>query len=189
MASLRDDTNYLVSGLERSGTSMMMQMLNRGGVSVAFDRSREPDVHNPKGYYELEGGKIINRLIEGTFPFEKYRGTFIKVTAFGLRYLPEGRYKVIYMLRDLDEIMDSMEKMSGEVDRAEEKPAFRRLNRCAKQLLRNRDDIDALMVHYRDVVEQPREEAERVSRFLDGILDVKMGVAAVDPDLYRNVKK
>lgn len=189
MDGLRDDTNYLVSGLERSGTSMMMQVLNRGGVSVAFDRSREPDVHNPKGYYELEGGKIINRLMDGTFPFEKYRGMFVKVTAFGLKYLPQGRYKVIYMLRDLDEIMDSMEKMSGEVDRAGEKPAFRHLNRFAKQLLDDRDDIEVLMVHYRDMVDQPRAEAERVSRFLDGALDVEGGVAAVDPDLYRNVKK
>ncbi len=189
MTSLRDDTNYLVSGLERSGTSMMMQILNRGGVSVAFDRSREADVHNPKGYYELDGGKIINRLIEGSFPFEKYRGTFVKVTAFGLKYLPKGRYKVIYMLRDLDEIMDSMEKMSGEVDRADEKPAFRRLNRFAKQLLNDREDIEVIMVDYRNVVEHPQEETERLDQFLDGALDVEAGVAAVDPDLYRNVKK
>lgn len=189
MEKLRSDTNYLVSGLERSGTSMMMQILAHAGVPVAFDRSREADVHNPKGYYELEGGKIINRLMEGIFPFEKYRSTFVKVTAFGLKFLPPGRYKVIYMLRDLDEIMDSMEKMSGDMDRGEEKPAFRHLNRFAKQLLSDRDDIEALMVQYRDVVEQPRTEIKRVSRFLNDALDVEAGVAAVDPDLYRNVKK
>ena len=189
MGQLRSDTNYLVSGLERSGTSMMMQILAQGGVPVAFDRSREADVHNPKGYYELEGGKIISRLIEGTFPFENYRGTFVKVTAYGLKFLPPGCYKVIYMLRDLDEIMDSMEKMSGDVSREDEKPAFRRLNRFAKDLIRSRDDIDILMVQYSDVVEQPQEETERINRFLDGALDVEEGVAAVDPDLYRNVKK
>ncbi|MBS3773071.1 MAG: sulfotransferase domain-containing protein [Candidatus Thermoplasmatota archaeon] len=189
MGELRSDTNYLVSGLERSGTSMMMQILAHGGLPVAFDRSREPDVHNPRGYYELEGGKIINRLMDGTFPFEKYYGTFIKVTAYGLKFLPKGCYKAVYMLRDLDEIMDSMEKMSGDVRREQEKPAFRHLNRFAKQLLRDRDDIDVLMVQYRDVVEQPREEAARVSRFLEDALDVEEGIAAVDPDLYRNVKK
>ncbi len=189
MQGLRSDTNYLVSGLERSGTSMMMQLLARGGVPVAFDRSREADVHNPKGYYELEGGKIINRLIEGTFPFEKYYGTFVKVTAYGLKFLPPGCYRVIYMLRDLDEIMASMEKMSGDVCRDEEKPAFRHLNRYAKQMLQDRDDIETLMVQYRDVVEQPQEETRRVSRFLDDALDVEAAVAAVDPDLYRNVKK
>ena len=189
MGQLRSDTNYLVSGLERSGTSMMMQILARGGVHVAFDRCREADIHNPKGYYELEGGKIINRLMEGTFPFEEHQGTFIKITAYGLKYLPPGCYKVIYMLRDLDEIMDSMEKMSGDVSREDEKPAFRCLNRFAKDLLRSREDIDVLMVQYSDVVEHPREEIERINRFLDGALDVEEGVAAVDPDLYRNVKK
>ncbi|MFO8132600.1 MAG: nucleotide pyrophosphatase [Thermoplasmatota archaeon] len=189
MGELRSDTTYLVSGLERSGTSMMMQILAHGGVPVAFDRSREADVHNPKGYYELEGGKIINRLMDGTFPFEKYYGTFIKITAYGLKFLPRGCYRAIYMLRDLDEIMDSMEKMSGGIDREQEKPAFRHLNRFAKQLLRDRGDIEVLMVQYRDVVEQPHEEARRVSRFLDGALDVEAGTAAVDPDLYRNVKK
>ena len=67
-------TNYIVSGLERSGTSMMMQILYKGGMPVAFDKSRPPNEHNPKGYYELEGGKVINRLMEGTFPMEKYDG-------------------------------------------------------------------------------------------------------------------
>ena len=60
---LDENINYIVSGLERSGTSMMMQILRSGGLPTAFDESRKPDVNNPKGYYELEGGKIINKLM------------------------------------------------------------------------------------------------------------------------------
>ncbi|HEC89870.1 MAG TPA: nucleotide pyrophosphatase, partial [Thermoplasmatales archaeon] len=114
---LNPEYNYIVSGLERSGTSMLMQALYAGGFPIAFDESRKPDENNPKGYFELEGGKIINRLMEGAFPFEKYRGIFIKITAYGLKFLPTGRYKVIYSERDIEEILDSMEKMMGGKDK------------------------------------------------------------------------
>ncbi len=182
--------NYIVSGLERSGTSMMMQILYLGGMKVAFDTKRKPDEHNPKGYFELEGGKIINRLMEGTFPMEKYDGMVIKVTAYGVKYLPKGfRYKVIYMLRDMDEIMASMSKMIGEELGEEDKKAFERLNKYALKLLEERDDIDYITVKYNDVIENPRREIERVNEFLGGLLNVENAVKAVDPNLYRNRKK
>jgi len=182
-------TNYIVSGLERSGTSMMMQILYRGGMPVAFDKSRPPNEHNPKGYYELEGGKVINRLMEGTFPLEKYEGKFIKITAYGLKFLPRGDYKIIYMVRNLDEIMDSMEKMSGPIDREVEKPLFEKLNRYAMKLIEERGDIDYIIVKYNDVVRNPRREIEKVNEFLGGKLDVDAAVKAVDPKLYRNVRE
>ena len=87
----------IVSGLPRSGTSMMMRMLEAGGMAVVTDNTRKPDVDNPKGYYELEGGKIINKLIAGAFPLEEYRGIFIKITAYGIKFLPSGNYKIIYL--------------------------------------------------------------------------------------------
>jgi hypothetical protein len=68
---LNNEINYSVSGLERSGTSLMMQMLHKGGLPVAFDDSRAADENNPRGYYELEGGKIINCLMDGSL--ENYR--------------------------------------------------------------------------------------------------------------------
>jgi len=181
--------NYIVSGIERSGTSMMMQILYRGGAPVAFDSSRKPDYHNPKGYYELEGGKIISRLMEGSFPMEKYDGRFIKITAYGLRFLPEGEYKIIYMVRNLDEILDSMEKMSGPVDREKEKPLFEKLNRFTIDLMEKREDIEYIVVNHRNVIQNPRKEIERVNDFLDGMLNVDEAVKAVDPKLWRNVRK
>lgn len=182
--------NYIVSGLERSGTSMMMQILKMGGMKVAYDDKRPPDEHNPRGYFELEGGKIINRLIDGSFPIEMYDGMVIKVTAYGLRYLPDGYdYKVIYMLRDIDEIMASMSKMLNENLGDEDRRAFENLNKFALKIMRIREDMKYITVNYRDVIEHPRREIERVNDFLGGVLDVESAVRAVDPALYRNRKE
>jgi len=109
---LDKNTNYIVSGLERSGTSLMMQILEASGIPVAYDELRKPDENNPRGYYELSGGKIIDELRKGTFPLDKYKGKFIKITAWGLKYLPpDGDYDIIYMIRDVDEIVESTIKM------------------------------------------------------------------------------
>lgn len=178
--------NYIVSGLERSGTSMMMQILHKGGTPVAFDEFRQPDYHNPKGYYELEGGKVINKLMEGNFPFEKYRERFVKITAYGLKFLPQGNYKIIYMARNINEVMDSMEKMSGPIDREKEKPLFEKLNEFSINLMEKREDIDYIIVDYRNAINNPRREIERVNHFLDGTLDVESAAEAVDPSLSRN---
>lgn len=181
--------NYIVSGVERSGTSMMMQILHAGGAKVAFDKSRRPDYHNPKGYYELEGGKVINRLMDGTFPLKRYEGMFIKITAYGLKFLPPGHYKIIYMLRNLDEVLDSMEKMSGPVDREKERPLFEKLNRFALSFMERREDVEYMTVNYRDVVENPLPEVKRINEFLGGMIDVESAARAVDPTLYRNVRR
>ncbi|OYT57948.1 nucleotide pyrophosphatase [Euryarchaeota archaeon ex4484_162] len=133
--------------------------------------------------------KIISRLMEGSFPMEKYDGRFIKITAYGLRFLPEGEYKIIYMVRNLDEILDSMEKMSGPVDREKEKPLFEKLNRFTIDLMEKREDIEYIVVNHRDVIQNPRKEIERVNDFLDGMLNVDEAVKAVDPKLWRNVRK
>ena len=67
--NLENDTNYIVSGLERSGTSMLMQILKAGNIPISFDKFRKPDDNNPRGYFELEGGKIINKLIPINFRY------------------------------------------------------------------------------------------------------------------------
>lgn len=181
--------NYIVSGLERSGTSMMMQILYLGGMDVAFDTKRKPDENNPKGYFELEGGKIINRLIDGSFPMENYDGMVIKVTAYGIQHLPEGfRYKVIYMLRDMKETIASMSKMIGEPLGDDDSIAFEHLNNYTLNLLASRNDVDYITVNYHDIINNPKNEIERINGFLGGKLDVYSAVKAVDPKLYRNRK-
>ncbi len=181
-------TNYIVSGLERSGTSMMMQILYRGGMDVAFDEKRKPDDNNPKGYFELEGGKVINRLMDGSFPMEKYDEKVIKVTAYGLKFLPPGEYRIIYMTRNIEEILASMAKMSGDPSVMEEGPIFERLNRQSMKMLKEKG-IPHIIVRYNDVLKDARKEIERVDEFLGGTLDVDAAMSAVDPSLYRNRKE
>lgn len=183
---LDDGVNYIVSGLERSGTSVMMQMLHAGGLPVGFDDSRPPDDHNPRGYFELAGGKAISRLMDGTFDLASNKGRIVKITAYGLQYLPTGNYKIVYMLRNIDEVMDSMQKMGSPVDREKDRILLRKLNRFCFNLMDRRDDIDYLKVNYRDIIDNPRKEIDRIGRFLGHTFDPEQAVRAVDSGLYRN---
>jgi hypothetical protein len=185
---LDENINYIVSGLERSGTSMMMQILNAGELPMAFDSSRQPDENNPKGYYELEGGKIINKLMGGSFSFDKHKGEFVKITAYGLKYLPPGNYKIIYMERNIEEILDSMEKMAGIKDenRPETRKSFLKLNQMIKNFIANRDDVKVLYVNYNEMASSPEHSIRIIVSFLnlsDANLD-KM-VQSIDKKLYR----
>jgi hypothetical protein len=190
--TINPNVNYIVSGLERSGTSMLMQILKAGGVTIGFDESRPADENNPKGYYELEGGKIINKLIDGTFPLSVFKGKFIKITAFGLKFLPQGSYKIIYSERNIEEIMDSMEKMMQKKDEEREttKAAFLKLNNMIKEILQNREDIEVLMVNYNKILSEPDEDIKRIIKFLSLPQEKheKM-IKAVDNRLYRQRRK
>ena len=189
---LKKDVNYIVSGLERSGTSMLMQILEAGGLSLAFDtESRPPDENNPKGYFELEGGKVINKLMDGQFPLEKYKGRFVKITAFGLKFLPPGKYKIIYSRRNMEEILDSMEKMAriDDKDRDATRNAFTKLDKMIRNLISERDDIDVLFFDYNQTLQDPAKSAAEINEFLEiGDLDIEEMTAAVDKRLYRNRK-
>ena len=186
--SLNKNINYIVSGLERSGTSMLMQILHAGGVPVSFDDSRLSDQSNPKGYYELAGGKIINKLRDGTLPLEDYKGKFVKITAYGLKYLPKGNYRIIYSERNIEEILDSMEKMAGikDKDREETREAFIKLNHLIKKQITSRDDMEVLLVNYNTILSNPRENIKKIQGFLVLLEDVidKM-IKVVDDKLYR----
>jgi len=185
---LDETVNYIVSGLERSGTSMMMQILHAGGIPLAFDESRKPDDNNPKGYFELEGGKIINKLIEGTFPFDSYKGKFVKITAFGLKHLPSGNYKIVFMERNLEEVLDSMEKMAklSDENREETKKSFQNLNEKVKREIQNRKDIDILTINYNDFLMDPKNNIMKICNFLKmENPDLQTMVGVIDKRLYR----
>src|SRR5450755_3042034 len=99
----------IVSGLPRSGTSLMMQMLENGGVEVVTDRIRSADTDNPKGYYEFEQVKTIKR---DTSWLPAIRGKAVKMVSQLLYDLPSCEsYRIIFMERDLDETLLSQEKM------------------------------------------------------------------------------
>ncbi len=167
-----------------------MQILDAGGVPVAYDfRSRPPDENNPKGYYELEGGKIINKLMEGNFPLNKYKGKFIKITSFGMRFLPRGKYKIIYAQRNIEEVLDSMEKMSKQKDdqRDETRDIFLKLDKLVREMITERDDIEPLFVNYNQIIKNPEKNIKKISDFLkETELDLDNMKKSVDMSLYRN---
>ena len=183
---LSREVNYIVSGLERSGTSVMMQMLHAGGLPVAFDDERAADEHNPRGYYELAGGRVIQRLMDGVFNFEEYKGRIVKITAYGLKYLPQGNYQIIYMMRDLDEILQSMQKMGAKGDVGKDKPLYTKLNSFALDLMERRVDIEYITIDYRNVIETPEQVVGEIDRFWGTTLVREKAVRAVDVKLYRN---
>jgi hypothetical protein len=187
--ALDEKTNYIVSGLERSGTSMLMQILHAGGLPMAYDHSsRPPDEDNPKGYFELEGGKIISRLMDQTFPLEKYRGKFIKITAYGLKFLPPGRYKIIYSQRNIEEILDSMEKMAKikDTERDDTREVFTKLNDMIIRIIDERKDADVLHVNYNAIVAEPEANIKKIYDFLDSDeIDFEKMLSVVDKKLYR----
>jgi len=187
--TLDKNVNYIVSGLERSGTSMLMQILDAGGFPSDFDQgSRPPDDDNPRGYFELEGGKIINKLMNKEFSFEPYKGKFIKITAYGLKFLPKGDYKIIYSQRNIEEILDSMEKMAKiqDKDREDTRIVFTKLNDMIISQIKEREDIAVLFVNYNEIVASPTENETKIYDFLGSTeFDMERMIAAIDKSLYR----
>ena len=173
---LNPDINYIVSGLERSGTSLMMQILQASDVPIAYDEeSRPADDHNPKGYYELVGGKVISKLEDGTFPMHNYRGKFIKVTAFGLQFLPIGAYNIVYMLRDLDEVLRSQGKMMG-TQNAEtyekDRSLLAMINERALSIIAERK-YSIVKINYRKLIDTAETELGVLNRYLDGVINIE----------------
>lgn len=182
----------VVSGLPRSGTSMMMKMLGAGGLELATDEIRSADEDNPKGYFELEKVKELDKTKQKDWVAE-YRGKVIKVISFLLLDLPpDSAYKVIFMRRNLDEVIASQNKMldrRGEQRGGDDEKMiglYKTHLRKVEFLLRERKNFESLDVDYKQALEQPRDCAERVRRFLGMPLDVGRMTEVVDPELYRN---
>ena len=190
---LEQNRNYIVSGLERSGTSMMMQILEAGKIPIAHNKSRNPDENNPKGYYELEGGKVISKLMENKFPMRKYRGKFIKITSYGLLCLPNltRKYTIIYMERDIDEIIKSTEKMTGKKTRERVKTikSLEKLEHKVKEEIISRVDCRLLILNYNNILEDPKGNVEMILDYLE-LKDTYIDdmVEIVNKKLYRNRK-
>lgn len=177
----------IVSGLPRSGTSMMMQMLDSAGLPVLIDGKRKEDVDNPKGYYEYEKVKSLHKDNKWMHEAE---GKVVKVIAQLLRSLPLGfRYKVIYMTRDIEEVIESqriMLKNNG----LKAKEGLRKVyeNELKKlEIWKDRNPgLEFIHVSYQDVLDKPEKEVLRISKFLNKDLDEKKMLAPIDKKLHRN---
>ncbi len=181
----------VVSGLPRSGTSLMMQMLADGGIEVVTDHVRTPDTDNPRGYYEFEP---VKRTKQDPSWVPGARGKAVKMVSQLLYDLPPGeRYRVIFMERDLDEVLASQAKMLERLGRqagpAEPmKRAFTTHLERLNEWLGRQPHMAVLRVRYRELVQGPAEQAARVREFLGGRPDAGRMAASVDPALYRNRK-
>jgi hypothetical protein len=183
----------VVSGLPRSGTSMMMKMLEAAGLELFVDNIRVADEDNPKGYFEYEPVKDLDKAEDRGW-LKDARGKVIKIISFLLPHLVDDCYfRIIFMRRDLHEIMASQNKMlerRGELVDADGGEGMievwrRHLIKVEFQL-GEAENLDVLEVDYKATLDDPRAQARRVSRFLGGGHDVDAMAAVVDERLYRN---
>jgi len=183
----------VVSGLPRSGTSMLMIMLEAGGVEIATDRIRTADEDNPRGYFELEKVKQLDKNPDRSW-IADLRGKAVKIISYLLKDLPDSHnYKVIFMERNLREMLVSQNKMlvrRGEVvDPATDEKMILNYEhhlRKTKYMLSKESHFEALFINYGKVLNSPAEQIEIVNRFIGGHLDKGKMVRMVDPSLYRN---
>ena len=152
----RSEPIVIVSGLPRSGTSMMMKMLEAGGIPPLTDKLRTADNDNPKGYYEFERVKQMDK--GDTAWMAQAQGKVVKVISALLKHLPAGyNYQVIFLRRHMSEILASQRKMlinRGEdpdkMDDAQMTMLFENHVRQVESWLAQQPNIEVLYVHYSD---------------------------------------
>ena len=183
----------LVSGLPRSGTSMLMQMLEKGGMPIVTDMIRTPDEDNPKGYHEFERVKDLDKSSDKGW-LKQYRGQVIKTISFLLQELPlDVNYQVLFMRRSIDEVLRSQNKMlerSGAKDTLVPDQKMRgnyefHLKKVFYRL-EHTPNFQVLYLDYPAVVADPLGQAQRIQAFLRRKLDGQAMASAVESGLYRN---
>ncbi len=187
---MNNETITIVSGLPRSGTSMMMKMLTAGGLELLTDNIRAADEDNPKGYFEFERVKQIEN---DKAWLEDARGRVVKLISALLKHLsPAYNYKVIFMRRAMPEILASQRQMlirRGEpADAVPDDKMAAMFNKHVAQVeswLAAQPNIDVLYVSYNEVMKDSHPQAERINLFLGGSLKVEEMVDVVDSALYR----
>jgi len=182
------DYLLVVSGLPRSGTSLMMQMLRAGGIRILHDATRPPDQFNPKGYFE---SRYFKGLRVREINPERFYGFAVKVVSPLITYLPTGfNYRVIFMQRDLRAVLRSQDRMYGaEMDEGYERALAHRvviwdeLRSNAKMYLEQTPGFEWIPIWYEDIIRDPETWAEAVAVFLGLDLDPKKMAQAVSPGL------
>jgi hypothetical protein len=181
----------LVTGIPRSGTSLLMQMLHAGGLPVLADASRPPDPDNPRGYFELEAVRHTRRDVSW---LDAAAGHAVKVVHLLLPELPADRpYRVVSLHRDLREVLASQRAML--LRRGEPLPSPELESRLgatqeaqlltAERFVESLPGAALLRVAHADLLRDAGTEARRLAVFLDADLDVAAMAAQVDPSLHR----
>ena len=187
----KGQTIIVVSGLPRSGTSMMMKMLAEGGVPVVTDSVRGADEDNPNGYFEFEA---VKALTEGQHQWlSAADGKTVKIVSALLEHLPaQHHYKILFMERAIQEILASQQKMlvrRGEASRtsdAEMEEQFRQHLTAVKYWLARQPNMEVLYVDYNRLLSNPDGDCQAIADFLAVPVDVSKMRSVPNERLYRN---
>ena len=180
----------IVSGLPRSGTSMMMRMLEAGGMRILKDEIRKADEDNPAGYYEFEK---VKELKKDPSWLENAKGKAVKIISSLLEHLPERYiYKIIFIHRNMEEILDSQRQMlirrgepTDEVSDEKIGKMFLKHLQKIEERLNKQSNMDVLTIHYNEILKEPAKHGEIINRFLGNTLNTKNMTGVIDRTLYR----
>ncbi len=180
----------IVSGIPRSGTSLVMQMLKAGGMAILSDHVRKADENNVRGYYEYE--KVKSLMTDNSW-LGQAQGKAVKIIAPLIRYLPdEFEYAVIFMERDMREIVSSqntmLEKLGGKSMSSNTTvlmETFSRQIATGKKFILEKDNFRTLDLCYHDIILDPARHAQEIDAFLQMRLAVNKMAEVVEPNLYR----
>jgi hypothetical protein len=184
------DIITVVSGLPRSGTSMMMSMLAAGGLPVLTDSLRAADEDNPKGYFELER---VKQLANDSSWLVEARGKVVKIVSPLLKHLPpDHQYKIIFMHRKMEEILASQKQMlirRGEptdtVSDQKMAETFHKHLVDVESWLGNQPNMSVCYVDYGQALEDPGRQVQIIDKFLGGQLDAAKMASVADNALHR----
>ena len=192
MSTATSEYLTIVSGLPRSGTSMMMRMLELGGLPVLTDEKRGADDDNPNGYYEFEA---VKQTADDPSWLDGSEGSAVKMVYRLLYDLPSDRqYRVLFMRRNLDEVLASQQVMlnrhgvKDEVSHAQMMKLFRAEIDAFYKWVEKQAHIDLIDVDYNCMLSDSSQELAKVNDFLGGSLDLDNMLKGVDASLYRNRK-
>ncbi len=184
------ETITIVSGLPRSGTSMMMKMLEAGGMQALTDNIRTADEDNPKGYYEFEKVKQIEHD-QSWLP--DARGKTVKMISALLKHLPSNyTYKVIFIRRKIEESLASQKQMLIRREKASDAISDEKMARLfhlhleqVTAWIAKQPNLDIIYVSYNEILENPVEQVSAINQFLGHTLDTESMVGVIDQALYR----
>ncbi len=179
----------LVTGIPRSGTSLMMQLCAAANAPILSDSIRKEDENNPKGYFELEA---VKGIVKNSAFLKEAEGKTIKIVAPLVTFIDLSlSYRVVFMLRDLDEVLSSQEKMLGK-DQQEQREKLKTIYRLhiekSKKFL-EANQVPYLEVQHRDLVTQPEESLGKLIDFCRWDASIDDLKKVIDASLYRNRKK
>lgn len=180
----------IVSGIPRSGTSLMMQMLSAGGMETLTDGLRTPDPNNPRGYYELE---LVKSLAKNPELLVQAEGKAVKVVSSLLKFLPQKHeYRIMFMRRELEEIVASQDRMLQRLGRevpaaprASVMAAFEKHLQQVTRWLSEQTNMTVLYINYSALLEDTRPQVCRICKFLGRALDSPAMESRVEKSLHR----